>query len=151
MNDKLILTSGINIIVYLIISTLIYFAIRIINIFVINLYLRIFIYFILLISNYFSAFHLINRCYFFENSLRIKYYCRFINRVQIFRYKDILNFKYVSTVSKNDLPTIFFNLKNKRYSFPLCSYRKRKVLFTFLRQKEIEIEIDSIFKKDYSI
>ena len=136
---------------YLIICILMYFLIRITNLLIINIFLKTFIYFILFISNYIGAFYLINKCYFYENYFMVIHCCRFFSRRQIFSYKQITRFKYISTVSRNSQPTIFLNLNKGRYSFPLRSFKKRKTLFNFLRNRGVEIEIDSIFEKDYQI
>lgn len=107
---------------------------------------------------YVSMCFFINKCYFYDDKIEIKFFFRFSNKVILIKYSELLFVKYICTYSKYSPPTI--KLKTTRnssmifnlyYSFPLRSYKKRKEILRYLQSKEIKIEIDSVLEKDQYI
>ena len=107
---------------------------------------------------YLLIYYLVNRCYFYEGRLEIKYFFRLRRSVIRYNYSEIASIKYLCTYSIYTPPTIIIKLNkneskssNNSFSFPLRSFNKRRDLLRFLASKGLPIEIDSIHEKDQDI
>jgi hypothetical protein len=99
---------------------------------------------------YLSQF-LIRYCTFKQEIIEIIYPTRIQNRRIRFYYKEILSVSYKNTVSRYSDPTITIHLKDKRFSFPTGYRKNRKKIFEAIRNKNIELNIDSVLDGDYKI
>ena len=104
----------------------------------------------ILLAWYFSQ-HLIRYCTFMQEVIEITYPTRIRNRKIRFDYKEILSVSYKNTVSRHTDPTITIHLKDKRISFPTGYRKNRKKIFEVIRNKNIELSIDSVLDGDYKI
>lgn len=104
----------------------------------------------ILLAWYFSQ-HLIRYCTFMQEVIEITYPTRIRNRKIRFDYKEILSVSYKNTVSRYSDPTITIHLKGKRISFPTGYRKNRKKIFEVIRNKNIELSIDSVLDGDYKI
>lgn len=102
------------------------------------------------IAWYFSQ-YLIRYCTFKQEVIEITYRTRIRNRRIRFDYKEILSVSYKNTVSQYSDPTITIHLKGKRISFPTGYRKNRKKIFEVIRNKNIELSIDSVLDGDYKI
>lgn len=102
------------------------------------------------IAWYFSQ-HLIRYCTLKQEVIEITYPTRIRNRKIRFDYKEILSVSYKNTVSRYSDPTITIHLKDKRISFPTGYRKNRKKIFEVIRNKNIELSIDSVLDGDYKI
>lgn len=99
-----------------------------------------------------------NCFYFYENKVKILYFFRFSNRIKYILYSDIKQVRYIHTEGPKQ-PMIVFVYKGETFSklfkpsnaFTYRSYKKRKEILQLLANKNIPIEINSIFEKDYKI
>lgn len=104
----------------------------------------------ILLAWYFSQ-HLIRYCTFMQEVIEITYPTRIRNRKIRFDYKEILSVSYKNTVSRHTDPTITIHLNGKRISFPTGYRKNRKKIFEVIRNKNIELSIDSVLDGDYKI
>lgn len=104
----------------------------------------------ILLAWYFSQ-HLIRYCTFMQEVIEITYPTRIRNRKIRFDYKEILSVSYKNTVSRHTDPTITIHLKDKRISFPTGYRKNRRKIFEVIRNKNIELSIDSVLDGDYKI
>ncbi len=104
----------------------------------------------ILLAWYFSQ-HLIRYCTFMQEVIEITYPTRIRNKKIRFDYKEILSVSYKNTVSRHTDPTITIHLKDKRISFPTGYRKNRKKIFEVIRNKNIELSIDSVLDGDYKI
>ena len=102
------------------------------------------------IAWYFSQ-YLIRYCTFKQEVIEITYPTRIRNRKIRFDYKEILSVSYKNTISRHTDPTITIHLKDKRISFPTGYRKNRKKIFEVIRNKNIELSIDSVLDGDYKI
>lgn len=102
------------------------------------------------IAWYFSQ-YLIRYCTFKQEVIEITYPTRIRNRKIRFDYKEILSVSYKNTISQYSDPTITIHLKDKRISFPTGYRKNRKKIFEVIRNKNIELSIDSVLDGDYKI
>jgi hypothetical protein len=102
------------------------------------------------IAWYFSQF-LIRYCTFKQEVIEITYPTRIRNRKIRFDYKEILSVSYKNTISQYSDPTITIHLNGKRISFPTGYRKNRKKIFEVIRNKSIELSIDSVLDGDYKI
>lgn len=99
---------------------------------------------------YFSQ-YLIRYCTFKQEVIEITFPTRIRNRKIRYDYKEILSVSYKNTVSRHTDPTITIHLKGKRISFPTGYRKNRKKIFEVIRNKNIELSIDSVLDGDYKI
>lgn len=121
---------------------------------------KIICFFILLITIYIYSVFWANIYYFYEEKLLIYYPTRiFMKRKKYYPYILVSNVKYINKDSKASSPTISIelhkNIEKKMYypenSFTVHSFKKRKAILIFLRNKGISIVIESQLDKDRSI
>lgn len=104
----------------------------------------------ILLAWYFSQ-HLIRYCTFMQEVIEITYPTRIRNRKIRFDYKEILSVSYKNTVSRHTDPTITIHLNGKRISFPTGYRKNRRKIFEVIRNKNIELSIDSVLDGGYKI
>ncbi len=113
---------------------------------------------VLIILLYVPIFLFVNKYYFYEDFFAVVYLFRFKQKKKVYAYSDVLVAKYMNMGGKGNRAWIVLIFKGKNnispkvlfssFSFTHYKLKKRKELLLLLKQKEVPIEVKSIFKKD---
>ena len=113
---------------------------------------------VLIILLYVPIFLFVNKYYFYEDFFEVVYVFRFRQKKKVYTYSDVLVAKYMNMGGKGNRAWIVLIFKGKKntspkvffssFSFTHYKFKKRKELLLLLKQKEVPIEVKSIFKKD---
>jgi hypothetical protein len=104
---------------------------------------------------YATLYYQVNIFFFFEDRIEVRYFFRFLNRVKIHKFEEIVLVRYLHSNSRYSPPTIqliFSKMKRKTIlpsnSFTMRFFKNRKAILKFLDSKGILIEIKSVFERD---
>jgi hypothetical protein len=158
MNKQSLFKSGFNVAVSILFCFIVYFTFDYIVSLSENIIIKYVIYLFSPLLLYFALYNWVNRCYFYEEYIEIKYFFRFRRRIIRYNYDEITKIKYVCTDSRYSQPTLTIEMlkiessnKTISFSFPVKWYKNRKKILRFLATKGLSIEINSVKEKDLNI